>query len=215
MERPVLWTLTAMAANTQRRTPPRPAITPAAGWTILLAILLGTAAGARAADAPQTPPAIAKSARAPTSDKAPGAAPSTGQHHWHSGSERRALRLDRALQADFSLARPEKSAVLRASGSPLKDVPAALQSPVFRDESGRPRALPGGVIVLFDAPLPEDAARATIERHGARIARRIGERTWLLASDPGMAALELANRLHATGAFAAAEPNWWIERTKK
>jgi hypothetical protein len=180
-----------------------------------LAIVLAAAGAARSADAPQAPPAIAKSVRATTPDAAPGAAPAVGKHHWHSGHERRTLTLDRSLQADFSLARPEKSAVLRASGGQLKDVPAALQSPVFRDDSGRPRALPGGVIVVFDAPLSEDVARTTIERHGARIARRIGERTWLLASDPGMPALELANRLHATGAFAAAEPNWWVERAKK
>jgi len=211
MEHPVLWTLTAMAAETQRRAHGGLVAAPFTA----LAILLATAGGARAADAPQAPPAIAKGLRATMPDKSPGTASAVVQHHWHNGRERRALRLDGALQADFSLARPEKSAVLRASASPLKDVPAALQSPVFRDESGRPRALPGGVIVVFDAPSSDDAARATIERHGARIARRIGERTWLLASDPGMPALELANRLHATGAFAAAEPNWWVERAKK
>jgi len=38
---------------------------------------------------------------------------------------------------------------------------------------------------------------------------------WLLEGPPGLGSLELANRLHAGGQFAAAQPNWWVQRTLK
>lgn len=143
------------------------------------------------------------------------AAASGGTWVWHDGGTRRALTLQSDLQADFSTGPQGKSAVLRPSTGVLKDVSPALQSPVFRDESGRLRALPGGVLVVLAAPLADDAATALIASHDARAVRRIGDRTWLVESAAGLPSLELANRLAATGAFAAAQPNWWMARTRK
>ena len=92
--------------------------------------------------------------------------------------------------------------------------PAAV-SPVFVDASGRPRALPGGVIVTLKGTMPPDAARAELQAAGLTPLRRIGERMWLVESDPGLATLDLANRLHRDGRFEFVQPNWWNARTTK
>ena len=49
----------------------------------------------------------------------------------------------------------------------------------------------------------------------APAARPLSPRAWLVESPAGLASLELANRLAATGAFAGAQPNWWVERALK
>ncbi|RPH42422.1 MAG: hypothetical protein EHM87_16835 [Burkholderiales bacterium] len=150
------------------------------------------------------------------SDKAAAGKRVAASHAWHDGAARRTLTLESGLHADFSGALTGKSVALRAgSGGALKDVSPSLQSPVFRDEGGRLRALPGGVVVMTRSPLDEPAARALLASHDARPTRRLGERAWLVESAAGLASLELANRLAATGAFDAAQPNWWVERALK
>ena len=136
-------------------------------------------------------------------------------HAWHDGLALRALSLEPGLRADFSSAPGGRRAVLRESVGPLKSVSPALQSPVLRDESGRARALPGGVVVTFAGPADEQAARELLARHGATAARPLPSGAWLVESPAGLASLELANRLAASGAFASAQPNWWVERTLK
>jgi hypothetical protein len=151
------------------------------------------------------PATIAKRAPAPT-------------HAWIDGTTRRPLTLDGTLQADFSPRGPGPKGVLRTAHGPLKDVSTALQSPVLRDETGRARALPGGVLLVLPGPpdLPDEAAaRALLARHGAQAARTLAPGIWLLPAPAGLASLELANRLAATGAFVSAQPNWWVERTRK
>jgi hypothetical protein len=139
-------------------------------------------------------------------------------HAWHDGAVRRPLSVDPALRADFTPRADGRAGVLRAADGPLKDVPAALQSPVLRDEAGRARALPGGVVVVLAETLDDAATRALLARHGvasAEGARRTGERSWLVPTAPGLPSLELANRLADSGTFAAAQPNWWVARTLK
>jgi hypothetical protein len=138
----------------------------------------------------------------------------TPTHWWHDGTARRALVLDRSLEADFSPAPWRAADVLRPAGAAPKSA-APLVSPVLRDASGRARALPGGVLVVLKAPLDEAAARALIAGAGATPTRQVSSTVWLLEGPPGLASLELANRLHAGGQFAAAQPNWWVQRTLK
>jgi hypothetical protein len=88
-------------------------------------------------------------------------------------------------------------------------------SPVFLDASGRPRALPGGVIVSLKQALAEDDARAALDAAGLVPLRRIGERMWLVESPPGIESLEMANRLQEEGRFGFAQPNWWQPKTTK
>ncbi len=82
-------------------------------------------------------------------------------------------------------------------------------SPVFVDAAGNPRALPGGVIVTFAEALPDSEARARIAGAGGAPARAIGPRSWLVDSAGGIAALQVADALRASGAFASVEQNWW------
>lgn len=155
--------------------------------------------------------AAAQSSAAPGADHIKGA-PTPA---WQDGGVRRPLVVEPGWRADFSGAVSGAATVLRPSAGMLKDVSPALQSPVFRDEGGRLRALPGGVVVLLREPLDEQAATALLASHGARVVRRLGDRLWLVASAAGTASLEQANRLAETGAFAAAQPNWWVERPRK
>jgi hypothetical protein len=88
-------------------------------------------------------------------------------------------------------------------------------SPVFRDASGRPRALPGGVIVSLKQALAEEDAQAALAAAGLVPLRRIGERMWLVESPPGIESLEMANRLQEEGRFGFAQPNWWQPKATK
>ena len=97
-----------------------------------------------------------------------------------------------------------------ASGAAAKPV-----SPVFKDASGRLRALPGGVIVSFRQALAEVEARSTLEAAGLVPLRQIGERMWLVDSPSGIASLDLANRLQEEGQFGFAQPNWWQPKATK
>lgn len=94
-------------------------------------------------------------------------------------------------------------------------VDPANGSPVFVDAAGNPRALPGGVIVTFAAPLADAQALSRIEGAGAIAERRIGPRSWLVQTASGMAALETSDALRASGRFESVEPNWWRPPTLK
>lgn len=123
------------------------------------------------------------------------------------------------------------------AGSPLRPKAAVEKepggalpegvSPVLREASApasQVRALPGGVIVtLKAAPASTDpAAREAQARRELAEAQLEplrpldpSHRTWLVASPAGLASLELANRLHESGRFESASPNWWRPRALK
>lgn len=143
-------------------------------------------------------------------------ADASDQHFWYDGDQRRALRVDPDWVADFRGSKPEFERRETSAHSAKSSGPAPGVSPVLRDESGDPRALPGGVIVrLRDADLA-DPRRALIEA-GLEPVRAIDpqQRTWLVASAAGLESLELANRLHESGRFAVVTPNWWRPRALK
>jgi hypothetical protein len=174
---------------------------------LAVALLTAWTGGALATVVPTEPPTVAKPPRA----VAPKAA---GTHAWHDGAVMRPLRLESRLEADFSPRAGKAASVLRPAASTTKSADP-LVSPVFRDDTGRLRALPGGVLVVLRAPLPEAEARALIGGAGATPARALSPTIWVVAGPVGLGSLGLANRLHGSGAFAAAQPNWWVERTLK
>jgi len=140
------------------------------------------------------------------------------QHYWYDGQARRALWSDAADVADFGAPVTEKSAVLRPAA--LAGGASPSKSPVFRDRAsggGHRRALPGGVVVSVPAGLDEPARQALFARHALTAVRSLGpgSQTWLVQAPPGIASLELANRLYESGEFAAASPNWWQARVHK
>lgn len=105
---------------------------------------------------------------------------------------------------------PELCAELATAGL------AARFSPVFHPTStpgGARTSLAGGVLVAFRADLGAADAEAWIASRGLRLLRRIDLATpaYVLDSPPGLAALELANELHADPATRWATPDWWLE----
>lgn len=89
-------------------------------------------------------------------------------------------------------------------------------SEVLRNEAGSPRALPGGVIVRVHESDRRNAHDILVDA-GLRPVRAIDpeQRSWLVESPAGIASLELANRLHESGRFESASPNWWRPRALK
>jgi hypothetical protein len=170
--------------------------------------------------------------------KSPGAAPGKAparrgapvpaQHYWFDGSERRELRIDPSQVADFgkekgATARPLRP--VRESEKSATGLPPRV-SPVLTDavSPSGPRALPGGVIVTLklapagNDPAARDAqARRQLVEAGLEPLRAIDPeaRRWLVASPAGLESLEQANRLHESGDFESAAPNWWQPRALK
>lgn len=89
-------------------------------------------------------------------------------------------------------------------------------SEVLRNEAGSPRALPGGVIVRLHESNRRNAHDILVDA-GLRPVRALDpeQRTWLVESPAGLESLELANRLHESGRFESASPNWWRPRAPK
>ncbi len=140
------------------------------------------------------------------------------QLYWYDGDTRRPLWAESGMVADFDGAAREKSAVLKPAT--LVKPGTIGTSPVYRDQpgdSGSARALPGGVLLRFKAGTAEARRDALLSRHGLTRLREIGNGTdaVLVASAPGEASLTLANRLHESGDFAAASPNWWRPHRRK
>jgi len=135
-------------------------------------------------------------------------------HAWHDGTAIRMLSLDPTLEAHFAAGVLPQERVLRPAGSTRRDA-AAQVSPVLRDESGRPRSLPGGVVVVLKTPMDETGARALISQAGAIPLHALSDRLWLVQGPVGLGSLRLANQLQAAGLFESAQPNWWMPRTLK
>ena len=140
------------------------------------------------------------------------------QQYWYDGDQRRVLWSEPSLVADFSARSAKKSQIVKPSALAKGD--PGRQSPVFRERkeaSSAPMALPGGVILRFDPAASTEQQRALMAKHGLQPVRELGDGTgvWLMASEPGLPSLELANRLYESGDFAAASPNWWRPRALK
>ena len=143
--------------------------------------------------------------------------------YWYDGQTRRDLAVDRSSVAEFGAAKHGGSAqpaVRKALGAVDPKSLDAGTSPMFVDASSPAsarRALPGGVIVTLRAPMDPAALEAALAQFGTRPVRAVGAdgRRWLVEGTAGVASLELANRLHESGLFESAAPNWWRERALK
>ena len=125
---------------------------------------------------------------------------------WYDGDRWRPLTLVADLVVDFTPRPGDRIPIIEPG------FPDALRSPVLRDESGRMRALPGGVLVQLRRPMPPEAARALLLSADLQPTRPVSDTLWLVDSPLGLASLHLANRVHTSGLFASAQPNWWLER---
>lgn len=105
------------------------------------------------------------------------------------------------------------------TGTATKSLNAAADgaqvSPVLRDASGKPWALPGGLIITFGEAVSEAEARAQLTAAGLTPERAINPQVWLAKSPAGLATIDLANTLNEQGLFADVSPNWWTPRALK
>jgi hypothetical protein len=176
------------------------------GWALSASAQGANTPGPGPLDPSARPIVIGKPARAVTK--------ATPTLWWHDGGVRRPLTADAALEADFTPRTGKDAVVLRPVGVTGKSAAAGV-SPVLRDETGRARALPGGVLVVLREPLDEASARRALVQAGAVPLRALTDTLWLVEGPTGLGSLELANRLHDSGRFASAQPNWWVQRTLK
>jgi hypothetical protein len=152
----------------------------------------------------------------------------SGAYVWYDGGKPRAVRLDQALVAEFDgKSEPAATPVLRSNGvrvwrqqdeAATRAVAAGKTSPVFRDsEGGAMRALPGNIIVRLDPAWNAAQVDGWLAANGLTGLRRlaIGGNVLVVASPPGLAALELANRLQLSGKVIAAQPEWWEQRSPR
>ena len=137
---------------------------------------------------------------------------------WHDGRQTRGLWLDHTREAEFPTRGGGTVQPKEAPRSATQSA-QAQRSPLFFDNpalNGTPRALPGGVLIELKVPTETETARLQLESDGLTPVRAIvGNRIWLVASPPGLPALELANRLQQGGHYASVQPNWWQPRVPK
>ncbi|RYE74722.1 MAG: hypothetical protein EOO80_16670 [Oxalobacteraceae bacterium] len=79
------------------------------------------------------------------------------------------------------------------------------------------RALPGNVIVRLDPTWNAAQVDDWLAGNGLTGLRHlpIGGNVLVVASPPGLAALELANRLQLSGKVVSAQPDWWEQRSPR
>ena len=151
-----------------------------------------------------------------------------GDYVWYDGGKRREIHIDDALVAEFDGASdPAATPVMRSNGvrvwrrqdaAATRAVAAGKTSPVFRDSAGGAmRALPGNVIVRLDPAWDAARIREWLAASGLTELRRlpIGGNVLVVASPPGLAALDLANRLQLSGTVVSAQPEWWEQRSPR
>lgn len=183
---------------------------------ILLVAVLLPALPAHAGETTIATPVVSPAKPAAT------ATPGTATHHWYDGQRRRDLVVDERLRVDFDGDEPVLAERATPSGKAFDaatggEAPAG--SPVFRDADSPAvkRALPGGAILTTRNPVDAESLGRMLAAYGVSVSRALDESgtRWLVETPPGIAGLELANRLHESGDFATVSPNWWRERALK
>ena len=91
--------------------------------------------------------------------------------------------------------------------------------PVFRDRNGGLRALPGGVLLVFDKEWSAARISAFLASNGIGSSRvsPLGEipNGFVVSTGPGFASLNLANELADQEGVKISSPNWWTERVTR
>jgi hypothetical protein len=93
-------------------------------------------------------------------------------------------------------------------------------SPVFHDsanETSRIRALPGDIIVYLNPAWSNDKIMQWMNSRSLEIIKKIDIRAsaYIVKTEPGMQALQIANTLFESGDVVAAFPDWWLESTTR
>ena len=88
--------------------------------------------------------------------------------------------------------------------------------PVFRDgpSGGRMRTIPGNIIVQLHPDWNAAQVTQWLQANRLTEVHRMSNNFLVIASPPGLASVELANRLQESGTVVYAQPDWW-EQTKR
>lgn len=147
---------------------------------------------------------------------------------WFDGMQKRSLQMIPDQIAQFSSDGKVNfiPSILSNAASQEKSTNAnnlRAESPLFTD-AGKRRALPGGMIVTLQSAANPADAKGQLVAAGLTPIRMLNiqyeqganaSKVWLVASNPGIESLNLANELHASGKFASVQPNWWVQRALK
>lgn len=141
---------------------------------------------------------------------------------WYDDGTPKRVFLDRSLVAELgSSAGGAQRAIRirqRAAAEAERSSDAAHTAPVFRDsEGGRLRTLPGNIIVRLHPQWGEAEVQSWLVGQGLTELRRMpfGRNILVVAAPPGMASLELANRLQQSGSVVSAQPDWWHQSVRR
>lgn len=161
------------------------------------------------------------------------------QTYYFDGSAKRIITLQSGLQAVFNDSNTAKARttdatvrqplisdkfvqIYRTSTAATRSASASVagSSPVFREgtsPAGRLMALPGGVIVQFRNEWTTAQIDAWITSHAYTVRQELNimGQWYVLDSPAGLASLEMANAIHASGDVISATPNWWIHTVPK
>lgn len=93
-------------------------------------------------------------------------------------------------------------------------------SPVFHDaptRSGSMRSLPGNIIVYLNPDWDKVEIRRWLELGGHEVVKKLDVRAnvFVIKTEAGINALQLANELYESGEVVAAFPDWWLESTTR
>lgn len=181
---------------------------------------------------------LPSSARAHSKSNNPKGVSEAQSFRWHDGRRMQQAWLDPSLTAEFGaqgLANESvvakvvpQAQLIQRQGSvrvwrlPQSSVHATRfltglghYSPVLRDGAadGPMRALPGGVIVMLDPSWSPEEVRNWASSMQLTLvgATRAVPNGFVVASEPGLAVLDLAERLRFVPGVVSAVPNWWRE----
>lgn len=138
---------------------------------------------------------------------------------WFDGERERVAWMSPAAIAEFRVPGAPRVLPVESATRALQTLDASSRaSPVFHDDesgAGPRRALPGGIIVFFKREWSASDIERFLAREGLSGARRlnIAGNVYNVPTEPGMIALETANRIHASGEVISASPNWWQDRS--
>ena len=154
----------------------------------------------------------AKKKTAGTGERAP---PRGKVYTWRDGDRtRRAFLQSDLVVREDTAARAGPRAVVR-----VPDAGEAEGQPVFRSSSGALMTLPGGIILVFDRDWRKAETDAFFVSRSIAKGRvsplRAIPNGFVVATEPGFAALELANALAGEDGVVLSSPNWWREHTTR
>ncbi len=136
-------------------------------------------------------------------------------YYWYDGKKKRKIVVAPNLVADFS----SDSVIKDASQATKTTAGTSKASKVFVDANGgmNARALPGNVIVRFKNAMSQEQVNSELQQFDTQVVNPIGGsgKSWLVKSAPGMASLEMANKIHESGLVQSAAPNWYRPRATK